>query len=447
MTTIDGQPSAGAGATIVALASGRPPAAIAVIRISGPQAHAAVVALAGRLPPPRRAVLRRLRDPADGALLDEALVVVFEGPASATGEDAAELHLHGGIAVVAGVLAALTALPGLRLAEAGEFTRRAFANGRLDLTQVEGLADLVAAETTTQRSQALALAGGALARLADAWRDRCLDVLAEAEAAFDFAEDEADVAERLTPATTARLLAMASELAALIDDAARGARLRDGLTIVVSGPPNVGKSSLVNALSRREVAIVAALPGTTRDPIEVALDLDGVAVVLVDTAGLRESEDPVEAEGIRRARLRAASADLVLRVDDGLLVSPPVGSLSDCIPIIAVTTKADLGGVALDGTVHVSAVTGIGVIELRAKLAQWAREFVRPGEPALLSHARHREAFAKAYGALQASAAASDDLLRSEHLRQAAQAFGLVAGRVGVEDVLGRIFSRFCVGK
>ena len=425
---------------IAALASGRPPAALAIIRLSGPAAFALVHALAGRVPPPRRLSLCRLHHA--GQLLDEALVAVFPGPASASGEDLAELHLHGGPAVVAGVLEAVTAHPGVRLAEPGEYTRRAFANGRMDLAQVEGLADLVSAETASQRDQALALAGGVLGRLADGWRTRCLDVLAEAEAGLDFAEDEADVAERLDEAARAQLTAMADELAGLIADSARAMRIRDGLTIAVTGPPNVGKSSLVNALSMRDVAIVTAIPGTTRDAIEVPLDLGGVAAVLIDTAGLRDTDDPVEAIGIARARARAASADLVIHVASADAPDWPTESG------LRLLNKCDLATRDLPPEVlAVSATTGAGLPALRDWLANWAQEVVRPGEPALLSHARHRAAFTDAESALRDAAFAPEPVLRAEALRAAAHAFGRIAGRFGVDDVLDRIFSRFCIGK
>lgn len=431
--------------TIAALASGRPPAALAVIRISGPAAFMVVQSLAGRLPPPRRMSLCRLLDPASAALLDNALVAIFPGPASASGEDLAELHLHGGPAVISGVLTVVTALPGVRLAEPGEYTRRAFANGRMDLAQVEGLADLVAAETSSQRDQALALAGGALGRLADDWRGRCLDVLSEAEAGLDFAEDEADVAERLDEAARVQLLAMADELAGQIADSARAARIRDGLTIAVTGAPNVGKSSLVNALAMRDVSIVTAVPGTTRDAIEVPIDLAGVAAVLIDTAGLRETDDPVEAEGIARARRRAADADLVMAVasaDAPLWPEAPAAGLR-------VLNKADLGVPAVlpADALAVSAQSGEGLGYLREWLSEWARTATRPGEPALLSHARHRAAFSDAEIALREAANAPEPVIRAEALRGAAHAFGRIAGRVGVDDVLDRIFSRFCIGK
>lgn len=432
-------------ATIAALASGRPPAALAVIRLSGPAAFAAVQALAARIPPPRRLSLCRLH--AGGTLLDEALVAVFPGPTSASGEDLAEFHLHGGPAVVSGVLAALTALPGIRLAEPGEYTRRAFANGRMDLAQVEGLADLVSAETASQRDQALALAGGALGRLADQWRERCLMLLAEAEAGLDFAEDEADVAERLDEAARHQLLVLADELAGLIADSTRAARIREGLSIAVTGPPNVGKSSLVNALSMRDAAIVTAIAGTTRDAIEVPVDLAGIAAVLIDTAGLRDTADPIEAEGIARARRRAAAADLVISVTspDATHWPPPP---ADGPPHLLLLNKCDHGLPELPpGALAVSATTGAGMGSLRDWLSTWAQTITRPGEPALLAHARHRAAFADAGAALRDAAHAPEPVLRAESLRGAAHAFGRIAGRVGVDDVLDRIFSRFCIGK
>ncbi len=433
--------------TIAALASGRPPAAIAVIRISGPAALAVTRQIAGPLPPPRRMSLRALTDPASGTLLDSALVAIFPGPATASGEDLAELHLHGGPAVVSGVLATVTSYPGVRLAEPGEFTRRAFRNGRMDLAQVEGLADLVAAETASQRDQALALAGGALTRLADAWRERCLNVLAEAEAGLDFAEDEADVAARLDEAARHQLCAMADELAGVLVDASRAARIRDGLTIAVTGAPNVGKSSLVNALTMRDVAIVTAIPGTTRDALEVPLDLSGVAAVLIDTAGLRDTDDPVEAIGIARARARAAAADLVLcvtTVDHPAGLTPPPGTEA-----LLIVNKVDLKrpSAVPANALAVSAQTGEGLSALRAWLSDWASRTTRPGEPALLAHARHRAAFAEAEAALRDAAHAAEPVLRAESLRIAAHAFGRIAGRIGVDDVLDRIFSRFCIGK
>lgn len=432
--------------TIAALATGRPPAALAVIRVSGPRAFGVVQALAGGLPPPRRMSLRLLLDTA-GTMLDTALVVIFPGPNSASGEDLAELHLHGGAAVITGVLNAVIAQAGVRLAEPGEYTRRAFGNGRMDLAQVEGLADLVAAETAGQRDQALALAGGALGRLADTWRERCLAVLVQAEAGLDFGDDEHDVADRLNEAASTELHMMAGELEAILADAGRAARIRDGLTIVVTGAPNVGKSSLVNALAMRDTAIVTAVAGTTRDTIEVPIVLGGAAAVLIDTAGLRETDDPVEAIGIARARAKAASADLVLSVASAK--QPTWPELPHGKPALKrLLNKQDLGPLHLpDDILAVSALTGQGLPELRSWLVHWAQAVTRPGEPALLSHARHRAAFADASAALHEAAGAAEPVLRAEALRLAAHAFGRVAGRVGVDDVLDRIFSQFCIGK
>ncbi len=376
-------------------------------------------------------------------MLDTALVVVFPAPDTATGEPLAELHLHGGPAVIDDVLAALTDQSAVRLAQPGEFTRRAFDNKRLDLAQVEGLADLIAAETSSQRTQALALTGGALSQLADTWRSHIIAVLAEAEAGLDFAEDEADVAERLSQTSDVKLRAIAASLGDLVADAGRGARIRDGLTIVVTGKPNVGKSSLVNALSMTSSAIVTAIPGTTRDLIEVPMALDGVSAVLIDTAGLRDTDDPVEGEGIRRARARAANADLVLHVVDCDDAIVPV--MSGWI----VRNKVDLAGDTTPnaGAYRVSAMDGQGIADLRAALSDWARNVVRPGEPALLTNRRHRAAFSDALAAVDEAVSMHDITLRTESLRAAAQALGRIAGRVDVDDVLDVIFSQFCIGK
>jgi tRNA modification GTPase len=384
-------------------------------------------------------VMRALHG-ADGPI-DRTLVAWFPGPSTATGEDIAEFHLHGGAAVINGLIEAVLTLAGTRLAGPGEFTRRAFDNRRLDMTQVEGLADLLAAETASQRHQALSLANGALGRFAETWRERCLTLLAEAEAGLDFAEDEADVAARLDLAASDALSGMADELDQLVHDSARAERIRDGLTIVVSGPPNVGKSSLVNALAMRDVSIVTPLPGTTRDPIEVPLDLGGVAAVLIDTAGLRETSDPVEAEGIARARARAAAADLIMQVtDDPATVAEAAALL--------VLNKCDLHGQpAPVGHIAVSALTGDGIAALRTMLVDVASSLVRMGEPGLLAHARHKEAFADAAGWLREASVAPLPEMRAEGLRLASRAFGRVAGRVEIDDVLDQIFLRFCIGK
>src|SRR5229473_4492974 len=301
--------------TIFALSSGRPPAAIAVVRISGPHAGAALTALIGKIPEPRKAALARVREPASGEVIDEALALWFPGPGSETGEDTAELQLHGGRAVISAVLAALGRIAGCRPAEAGEFTRRAFENGRLDLTRVEGLADLIGADTEAQRRQAFRQLKGLLGDRAEAWRTRLIQALALVEARIDF-PDEGDVPEDLIAPALQVARELHDEIGRVLADQGRGERLREGLVVAIAGPPNAGKSSLLNRIARREAAIVSPYAGTTRDVIEVHLDLDGYPVTLLDTAGIRDPEDPVEQEGVRRALTRAQAADLVLWVVD-----------------------------------------------------------------------------------------------------------------------------------
>lgn len=418
---------------IFALSSGLPPSGIAVIRLSGEGVFDVARRLTGRrsLPPPRTAMLRSIRRQCDHQVLDEALLLIFPGPHSFTGEDTVELHLHGSPAVVAAVQQELLAL-GLRPAAPGEFTRRAFLNGRIDLTQAEALADLIAAETEAQRDQARANAGGRLRHLAEVWREAILALRAETEADLDFA-DESDVA---VADTTAPIAQLAAAIRAALVTAPVAERVRSGLTIAVTGPPNAGKSSLVNALASRDVAIVTAIPGTTRDVLEVHLDLGGVPVTLLDTAGLRDSDDPVEQEGIRRARARAADADLVLALGEG--------------EGLRVVNKVDLTGEppgVRDGTAFVSARSGAGLDELRAWLVQWARAQVPVGEPALVTTARQAHLLDETARFLEEAAAQPDSLLRAESLRLAAASLGRLTGAIGAEDVLGAIFSRFCIGK
>lgn len=331
--------------TIFALSSGRPPAAIAVIRISGPRAGAALEALGVKVPPPRQAKLARIRDPRSGEIIDEALALWFPAPHSETGEDVAELQGHGGPAVIAGILDALGSIDGLRMAEPGEFTRRGFENGKLDLTAVEGLADLVAAETEAQRRQAFRQMKGALGGRAEAWRERLVRALALVEARIDFS-DEADVPEDLVGPALAIVQELRDEIATALADGRRGERLRDGLVVAIAGPPNAGKSTLLNRLAKREAAIVSPYAGTTRDVIEVHLDLGGYPVTLLDTAGIRDTGDPVEMEGVRRARERAAGADLVLWVteltDQKTAKAPPALGVGNTAPVWRVFTKADL---------------------------------------------------------------------------------------------------------
>ena len=424
--------------TIFAPASGAGRAAVAVLRLSGPAAGPVLRALcAGPLPPPRRASLRRLRAP-DGTVLDHALVLWLPGPASYTGEESAELHLHGGRAVTEAVAAALVAA-GARPAEPGEFTRRAFLNGRMDLVAAEAVADLVDAETEAQRRQALRQLEGALGDLYRGWSERLLRLMAQEEALIDFPDE--DLPPEVAAAAAAETAALRAELAAHLADDRRGERLREGLVFAVTGPPNVGKSSLVNALAGREVAIVAATPGTTRDALETRVVLGGVPVTLVDTAGLRDAADPVEAEGVRRARARAAAADLVIAVTVAGTADPAAAAT------ILVANKTDLGGAVPPGALGVSAATGAGLDALRAQLAEAARRLTDQSGPPPLTRTRHRAALSEAVAALERAAAAPLPELRAEDLRQALRAIGRITGAVGVEDVLDRIFAQFCIGK
>lgn len=426
--------------TVFALASGSARAAIAVMRLSGPQAGPAVAALCGgTLPPPRHASLRRLRDRA-GAALDRALVLWFPGPGTYTGEDCAELQLHGGRAVIDAVADALVAA-GLRPAEPGEFTRRGFLNGRMDLVEAEAVNDLVAAETEAQRRQALRQMEGALGVLYHDWADRLRGILAHQEALIDFPDED------LPPGVEAELLAtlraVRAEVAAHLDDAGRGEKLREGLFFAITGPPNVGKSTLVNALAGREVAIVSPLPGTTRDALETRVVLGGVPVTLVDTAGLRDTDDAVEAEGVRRARARAGDADLVITVAEAGSASPETPRA----PSILVANKADLGLPGPEGALRISAKAGAGMDDLRARLGQAARDMTASHGPPPLTRARHRAALLAAAAHLDAAERAELPELRGEDLRLAVRALGRITGHVGVEDVLDTIFSRFCIGK
>ena len=422
--------------TIFALSSGRPPAGIAVVRVSGPASFQAAEKIIGRIPPPRAAVVAQLRNPFDQAPIDQGLVIVFPAPATFTGEDVVEFQIHGGPAVIDCLLTILERI-GLRLAEPGEFTRRAFDNGKLDLSQAEGLADLLEARTESQRVQALSLVGGRLRDSAERWREVILSLMANAEAGLDFS-DESDVTLTDDDQT---IQALRNELAAHLDRAAFGQKIRDGLTIAVIGEPNVGKSSLVNALSQRDVALVSDTPGTTRDVIEVQLDLGGISVTLMDTAGLRESDDPIERQGVARARDRAAAADLVLHLAE----SEPPETLGE-----VVLSKCDAKGIAggwHDGRLHVSAETGAGLMELEAWMINWAERQVRTGEPALISRLRQRTSLAQAVDRLDEANQQSDPVLKAESLRLSARALDEITGRVGAEQVLDGVFGRFCIGK
>ncbi|MGD0147462.1 MAG: tRNA uridine-5-carboxymethylaminomethyl(34) synthesis GTPase MnmE [Xanthobacteraceae bacterium] len=450
--------------TIFALSSGRPPAAIAVVRISGPRAGAALEKLIGRLPEPRKATLGRVRDPASGEVIDEALALWFPAPRSETGEDVAELQLHGGQAVIAGVLDALSTIEGCRPAEAGEFTRRAFENGRLDLTAVEGLADLIAAETQAQRRLAFRQLKGLIGDRAEAWRRRLIEALALVEARIDFS-DEADVPEDLIGPALNAAQQLRDEIAGVLAAGRRGERLRDGLVVAIAGPPNAGKSTLLNRLARREAAIVSPYAGTTRDVIEVHLDLDGYPVTLLDTAGIRDSAEPVEQEGVRRARERAAAADLVLWVIDpsaGGLAANGYAENFASAEVWLIRNKIDQAGsrscanaTKLDNTelkfsLSISALTGAGMDALTAALSAYAKAYFAATESAVITRVRHRRALEETVAALDRALArdhVNDEELIAEELRAAATTLGRLTGRVDVEDILDVIFRDFCIGK
>jgi len=449
--------------TIYALSSGGGRAGVAVVRLSGPDAAAALCRLAGitKPPPPRLATRARLVDPETGEPLDDGLALWFPKPASFTGDDVAELHVHGGHAVVAGILEALAKIPGLRMAEPGEFSRRAFENGKFDLTAAEGLADLVAAETSAQRRQALRQLQGELGEIYEQWRERLLAALAHREAAIDFADDD------LPPGVDAAARTQAIEIQKEIDDhlkdGRRGERLREGLRIAIIGAPNAGKSTLLNALARRDAAIVSTTAGTTRDVIEVHLDLGGYPVIVADTAGLRDGGDEIEIEGIRRARRKAQEADLRLALFDGAAWPARDRLTAELVDdsTVVVVTKSDLQELSppleVDGrpAIAISAVSGAGLEALFRRITERAAALVGDAaSPALapaLTRLRHREALQECRGALArfaaAAAAEATPELMAEDLRLAVRALGRITGRVAVEDVLDVIFKDFCIGK
>ena len=437
--------------TIYALSSGRLPAAIAIVRISGIKARVGLETFGVKLPEPRRAARAKLIDPDSRETIDDALALWFQGPKSETGEDMVELHLHGGRAIVAKVFSVLGALPGFRPAAAGEFTKRAVLNGKLDLANAEGLGDLVAAETEAQRRQAMHQFEGALSRQVETWREKLIEAMALIEANLDFS-DEADVPANLLAPSAEIARTIRQEIEVALADARRGERLREGFSVAIAGAPNAGKSTLLNVLAQRDAAIVSDIPGTTRDVIEVALDLAGVPVVLVDTAGIRETSDPVEIEGVKRARARAENADLVLLLE-------AADGPSICLPTLEhqtlwrIRTKADLidsdsqRALNQKDSLAISAKTGAGIDELLRRLSKEAERFA--GEPALVTRARQKAALteaAKMLAAAEVSASDGEEIF-AENLRLAARALGRVTGRVDVEDVLDKIFSSFCIGK
>jgi tRNA modification GTPase len=431
--------------TIFAIASGHGRAAVCIIRISGKQSRTILEVLGGTVPQPRHAAVRILREPASGEPLDQALVLWMPGPRSFTGEDQAELHIHGGLATRTAVLRALGAIPDCRPAEAGEFTRRAFLNGRMDLSQVEGLADVIDAETEAQRRQAMLQFEGRLGNAAEQWREGILQALALLEASLDFS-DEGDVPEDLEADILGRIDLLQGQIGRALSNRS-GERLREGFTVVLAGPPNAGKSTLLNSLARRDVAIVSPIAGTTRDVIEVHCDLGGLPVVIVDTAGLRESGDMIEQEGVSRARARAQNADLVL------WLVPPEGEETEAPAarrLLRIGTKADLNRNRHDCDLLVSASTGEGLSELIAALEQEAETSLGQGD-AILTRERHRKALERAHHSLLAGrellVSHGPLELAAEEVRLASRAVGEITGRVDVEDILDRLFSSFCIGK
>lgn len=440
--------------TIFALATASGRSGVAVIRISGSGAAAVLERLAGKRPPPRQAAYRVLKHPVNGELLDRGLVMWFPAPASFTGDDVVELHLHGGRAVTKAVLDALALVPGLRGAEPGEFTRRAFDNGKIDLAEAEGLADLIEAETDAQRRHALAASSGALSAVYENWRQKLIEATALVEASIDFS-DEADVSANAMAKARGLIQSLHGELQGYLADGHRGEILRDGFRVVLAGLPNVGKSSLLNALARREAAIVSEEAGTTRDVIEVHLDLEGYPVVISDTAGIRQTVVKLEREGIRRSVAAARMADLVIWLMDGHSADATFPKeLADLGErTMAVVSKADLLPAkrlkALPANLPaISVMTGQGMNDMIKLIAGMAADGIG-GNQTVITSARQRGLVSAANQALETFLSGSTGApeLRAEDLRAAAMALGRITGRVDVEDVLDQIFKRFCIGK
>ncbi len=432
--------------TIYALSTVPGRSAIAVVRVSGPRAHHALQAVSDEadLPPARQLARRRLIAP-DGAMIDEAMVVRFDAPASYTGENIVEYQLHGGVSVADALLRALAGLPGLRAAEPGEFSRRAFDNEKMDLTQAEAVIDLIEAETDSQRRQALHQMEGAARLVCEGWTDRLVTLLATLEASIDFADD--DLPADAFRVDHAALTALRQEIEQHIARGEAGERLRLGVRVALVGAPNAGKSSLLNALARRDAAIVSEIAGTTRDTIEVHLNIAGNAVILTDTAGLRDTDDSIERQGVDRARRAAEVADLIILVrdtqDPATAPDLPPEAAARCL---TVWNKADLGPASGSG-LPVSAITGEGLADLEAAMAQAIESRFAVGEGAVMTRARYREALADCLASIDGALAGTDLILVVEDLRRSVRAIGRITGRVDVEDILDRIFSSFCIGK
>jgi tRNA modification GTPase len=437
--------------TIFALSSGRPPSAISVVRVSGARAGTILGALAGAIPPPRTVKRALIRD-VNQQPIDDAVVLWFPGPNSATGENVAEFHVHGGRAVLSALFAAFSSFENTRAAEPGEFTRRAFENGKLDLTEAEGLDDLIHADTDRQRRQALRQLKGMLGDRARSWRQQIIEASALIEAGIDFS-DEGDVPTELIAPALAKIKSLHTEITEVLVAQGQSERLRDGLVVAITGPPNVGKSTLMNQLARREVAIVSPHAGTTRDVIEVQLDLEGYPVTVIDTAGIRDSDDPVEQEGVRRARARAAEADLVLWLEDdwgrhALEGAAPVWLVRNKIDLLALEGHAaGLGQTSGTPRFEISASRGDGLQELVAGLAGHCENVLGSGEGGLISRVRQRSLLSETAASLRRSMEPKGEELVAEDLRAAAHSLGKLLGRVDVEDVLGKIFQDFCIGK
>jgi len=446
--------SADRAATIFALSSGSGRAGVAIIRLSGTNALAAYAALCpdDPLPPPRRVQRVTLIAPDSDDIIDHGLALIFRAPRSYTGEDVVEFHVHGGPSVIQAMLQTLGRVDGLRMAEAGEFTRRAFENGKIDLTAAEGIGDLVAASTEAQRRQAVNQAGGAFAAAIEDWRARLIRLLAHSEAEIDFPDE--DLPDGIAAHARADLMVLAKELGRVLDDRHRGEVIRDGVRVAIIGPPNVGKSCLLNCLARRDVAIVSDQPGTTRDVLEVHLELGGYPVTVWDTAGLRETADRVEAEGVRRALARAAAADVTLALRESGQTPDHYGASGGATAKkrIFLRTKCDLAAktsesVSIPGEIAVSSKTGAGIGDLLECLVAFVASRVGSAEPAVITRERHRQCLRRAVDALGRAETAVSAELFSEDIRLAVRALESVIGRVDVEQVLDVVFRDFCIGK